>query len=197
MTIAENKAQITRPATSGHKAIKVRIISELEAFLYITIYFWLLFLAFDLYRSAILEKFNIDAVDQTLNIVKALVLGKITLIVESLHGRSKLRNGRLVFAVVSHTLLLTIILMASLVLEKIIKGAINGDPFSETIAGLGGGHIAVPLSLAAIFFVVLIPLCAFQELGRLVGSKPLSQAFFGSRTGVGFKLVTESRADHV
>jgi len=195
MNIDENEAQTARPGTSGHENLKVRVFSELEAFLYITIYFWLLFLAFDLYRSAILEKFNIGAVDETLNIVKALVLGKITLTVEYLYGRRRLRNAPLFFAVLSHALLLSVILVASLVLEKVIKGLINGDPLTETLAGLGGGHIGIPLSLGAIFFVVLIPLCAFQELGRLVGSKPLGRAFFGSRKGLAFRLVTESRAD--
>jgi hypothetical protein len=197
MNIAENEAQTARTDASGHENLKVRVVSELEAFFYITIYFWLLFLTFDLYRSALLENSNIGAAGQTLNIVKALVLGKITLIVESLYGRRRLRNVPLFIAVLSHALLLTVILMASLILEEVIKGMIHGNSLTATLAGLGGGHIAIPLSLGAIFFVVLIPLCAFQELARLVGSRPLSRSFFGSRKGLVFRLVTEPRADPV
>jgi hypothetical protein len=195
MNVADNEVRAAQPGASGHDNLKARIFSESEAFLYITIYFWVLFLAFDLYRSGILEKFNIGAADETLNIVKALVLGKVTLVVESLYGRRRLRNVPLFFAVLSHALLLSVILLASLFLEKVIKGMVHGDSFTATLAGLAGGHIGIPLSLGAIFFVVMIPLCAFQELGRLVGRKPLSRAFFGSRKGLAFRLVTESDDD--
>jgi len=178
--------------TAGRESIKTRVMSELEKFLYITIYFWVLFLTFDVYRSALLEKLNVTFASQGWAIVNALVLAKITLIVEALYARRRQRDAPLYATVLWHAAILTLVLLASLVLEEVIKAMLRGEAFGAAIVGIGGGHILLPLAVGAIFFIVLIPFCAFQELGRVVGSEALSKAFFGSREGLTVRLVTES-----
>ena len=176
---------------AGHESLKTRAMSELKAFFYITMYFWVLFLTFGLYKAAILQEHNISVEGQSFAIVNALVLAKVTLIVETFYTSRRLQNVPLVYAVLSHALLLSLILVAFHGIEEVLKAMIHGKSLAASIAGIGDGQLSNPFSMGAIFFVMLIPFCAFRELARLFGSEPFSRVFLGSRSGLTFKLVTD------
>lgn len=179
--------------TSEHESLKARAINEAKSFLYITLYFWVLFLTFDVFRATTLSAYHVDVEGQGFAIVNALVLAKVTLIVEGLYARRRLRDVPLVYCVLSHALLLTVILIAFHAIEDLVRATLHGKRLAESIADFNGEHLQGIISTGAIFLVILMPFCAFQEFARLVGGRPLRQAFFASRKGMAFSLVQEMR----
>jgi len=177
---------------ASHDSLRRRAIHEVRTFLVITLYFWVLFLTFDLYRWAAMQAHNISVEGQGFAIVNALVLAKVTLLVETLLARRKLHAMPMIYAVVGHALLLALILVAFHVLEDVVRGMWHGGSFIGSLA-LDRDHLARLLAMAAIFFVTTIPFCAFQEFARLIGHAALLRAILLPRAGLAFRLVAESQ----
>ena len=178
---------------ASHGSLRRRAIHEVRTFFVITLYFWVLFLTFDLYRWAAMQAHNISVEGQGFAIVNALMLAKVTLLVETLLARRKLHAMPMIYAVVGHALLLALILVAFHVLEDVVRGMWHGGSFIGSPA-LGRDHLARLLAMAAIFFVTTIPFCAFQEFARLIGHAALLRAILSPRAGIVFHLVAETRA---
>jgi len=181
------------PAAASHGSLRQRALHELRTFLVITLYFWVLFLTFDLYRWAAMQAHNISIEGQGFAIVNALVLAKVTLLVETLLARRRLHAMPMVYAVLGHALLLALILVAFHTLEDVVRGMWHGGSFIGSLAP-GRDHLARLLATAAIFFVTTIPFCAFQEFARLIGHAALLRAILSPRAGVVFRLTAESQA---
>jgi hypothetical protein len=186
-----------RVTTPEHESLKARAINELKSFLYITLYFWVLFLTFDVFRAGTLAEYHVSPVSQGFAIINALVLAKVTLIEEGLYARRRLRDVPLVYCVLSHALLLTAILIVFHGIEELVGAMFHGKGLAESVAAFNGGRLESILSTAVIYLVVLIPFCAFQELARLVGERALREAFFASRKGVAFSLIQEIQPNPV
>ncbi len=178
---------------AGHDSLKDRAVHELKAFIYITLYFWVLFLTFDIYRWTAFQAHNISIEGQGFAIVNALILAKVTLVVETLLARRKLRDAPMIFAVLGHALLLALVLVAFHVVEDVVRAMWHGAAFLESLE-LDRAHLARLASMGAIFFVATIPFCAFQEFVRLIGHEALLKAIFAPRAGVTFRLVAEQQA---
>ena len=115
-------AQDAALATASAHSLRQRAIHELRTFFLITLYFWVLFLTFDLYRWAAVQAHNISFEGQGFAIVKALVLAKVTLLVETLLARRKLHAMPMLYAALGHALLLALILVAFHVFEDVVRG---------------------------------------------------------------------------
>jgi hypothetical protein len=188
-----NLAQDAALATASAHSLRQRAIHELRTFFLITLYFWVLFLTFDLYRWAAVQAHNISFEGQGFAIVKALVLAKVTLLVETLLARRKLHAMPMLYAALGHALLLALILVAFHVFEDVVRGMWHGGSFIGSLAP-GRDHLTRLLAMAAIFFVTTIPFCAFQEFARLIGHAALLRAILSPRAGVVFHLVAEPQA---
>lgn len=144
---------------------------------------------FDAVRMMTLKTEGISAVSQGFAIVNALVLAKVALILEAVHKKRTVRESRLVFRVLSHSLLLTVTLIAFSLLEEGIKALIHHQALG---ANLDASHVSYILVKCAVFFILLIPFCAFQELARLLGSRQLTDLFLKPVSDDPYLLVRES-----
>ena len=159
--------------------LKERAAEELKAFVYIALYFWAFSLAFELTQTATLRSAGVTAVHHGFAIVTALVLAKVALVLESLYKKRQVRNTRLVYQVLSHAVVLTLTLIVFGAVEEGVKLLLHGGHLGEQLTWQTESFL---LAKAAVFFVALIPFCAFQELARVVGTRELTELFFGART---------------
>jgi hypothetical protein len=171
-------------------SLKARALDELRQYAIITLYLWLLFAVFSLYRRMILQEHGISAWQQGFAIVNALVFGKVILIAQALHLEAGLRKYPRIFIVLGNALIFTIVLILFHVLEDAIKAWFEGRPLATSIADFGGGTLSGFLTLGAIMFVALIPFFGMQEVARAIGGRALWDLFLTGRAQ-SFRLVED------
>jgi hypothetical protein len=171
-------------------SLKSRALDELRQYAIITLYLWLLFAVFSLYRRLILQEHGISAWQQGFAIVNALVFGKVILIAQALNLEAGLRKYPRIFIVLGNALMFTIVLILFHVLEDAVKAWFEGRPLATSVADFGGGTLSGFLTLGAIFFVALIPFFGMQEVARAVGGRALWDLFFSGRART-FRLVED------
>lgn len=175
----------------GKRSLGERAVTELEKYAVITAYLWVLFALFSLHRQ-VLQGHGISLWQQGFAIVNALVFGKVILIGDALE-LGKARTGlALAWVVMRKSLIFAALLVAFHLLEETIRAWIRGEPLSTAVAGFGGSLAGVA-TYAGIFFVVLIPFYAFQEMARLLGGDALWSLFFRPR-GNTVRLVEDEAA---
>jgi hypothetical protein len=138
----------------------------------------------------LLQENGIGVWNQSFAIVNALIFGKVILIAQALDLGGKLREQALVWIVLGKSLLFAIVLILFHIAEEAIRAWFEGLPLSTSLQDFGGGTWLGLVTYAGIFFVVLIPFFAFQEVAEVVGVAPLTDLFF-TRDKETFKLVRE------
>jgi hypothetical protein len=187
---------VTRAASAAGAAapekpsLKSRALDELRQYAVITLYLWVLFAVFSLYRRMILQEHGISVWGQSFAIVNALVFGKVILVAQALSLEAGLRKYPRIFIVLGNSVLFTIVLMAFHILEEAIKAWVEGRPLATSVADFGGGTLSGFLSMGAIFFVALIPFFGIREIARAVGGRALWDLFFTGRAQT-FHLVED------
>jgi len=171
--------------------LKERALEELKAFFYIALYFWVLSLVFELTQTMTLRSTGMSIISHGFAIVNALVLAKVALLTETFYGKRRTRNLRLVYQVLAHSLILAATLIFFSLLEEGIKAVLHGEGFG---AHFDGAHVTFILAKGAVFFVALIPFCAFQELARLFGTRELTDVFFEPQSDRPYALVRTANA---
>jgi hypothetical protein len=106
----------------------------------------------------------------------ASVFGKVILIGEALDVGKGLERRALVWVVLGKSLIFAILLLAFHIVEEAIRAWFKGQPLSASFADFGS---SVPglVTVAAIFFVALIPFFAFQEAARVLSGGALWNLF--------------------
>ena len=116
--------------------LRQRVYRGIREYLLITLYLWLIFALFDVYKAVLLAEFH-------MNLVALMALCKV--------------------------------------IEVLAVGMSRHKPLTESLGEIGGSWAGL-LCLTGIFFVMLIPFCAFSELGISLGDQKLKQLFFGERS---------------
>jgi hypothetical protein len=160
------------------KSLKERAVSELEEYAVITAYLWLLFALFGLHKQLV-QGHGISVWQQGFAIVNALIFGKVILIGQALEVGKGLERRALIWVVLGKSLIFAILLLTFHIVEEAIRLWFEGKPLSEAFADLGGTLPGL-VSVAAIFFVALIPFFAFREAGRFLGNGALWNLFLHS-----------------
>jgi hypothetical protein len=187
---SSSAASADRDAPTGKSSLKSRLFDELQKFLVITVYLWMLFALFDLYKGMILRENGVSVWAQSFTIINALIFAKVILIVQALNLGAGLQKYPLIYSALGKSLVMTMILFAFHIFEEAIRAMVKGLPLVNSIADFGGGTIRGFLTLGAIFFVTLIPFFAFREVGRVLGERALWDLFF-SRRAKTFRLIQE------
>jgi len=162
--------------------LKQKIYQGFKDYLFITLYLWLIFALFDIYRSVLVAQYHIDVVAKGLAVINALALAKIALVAKELKLDARLRNKSkpLIYPTLLNAFAFAILLGVFKLLEEVAVGMYHGESFSTSFTSWGGGSLKAIFCLAGIFFVTLIPFCAFSELEIVLGEGKLKRLFFGS-----------------
>src|SRR5271169_270899 len=127
-TSAAGAAAVEKPS------LKARALDEFRHYVVITLYLWLLFALFSLYRRMILQENGIGVWGQTFAIVNALVFAKVILIAQALHLEAGLRKYPRIYIVLGNALLFTIVLIAFHIFEDAVKAWFESRPLATSIA---------------------------------------------------------------
>jgi len=160
-----------------------RLRKELSEYLIISLYLFICFGALVFYKAAIMHNDGIEFEPFGIAIVKALIVGKFVLILQSLKIGEEKDGGRALFAVIlkKSTLFLLFIIVLT-VIEEIVVGLVHGKAVSEVVGEIGGGTLQQALAVSVLMLLILIPYFTFRLVGALLGE------------GVLWKLLTERNA---
>lgn len=167
-------------STTTHATVKERAYHEFKEFLIITLYLWVVFGLFLLYKSVILNDEHISVVARGFALINALALAKIMLIARAMHLGEWADGAPLIYPTLLKAALFSILLAIFKVLEEAGVGLYHHKTFQESIADLGGGTLKGILTLTLLLFVMLIPFFGFTELQRILGPGKLANVFFHS-----------------
>jgi hypothetical protein len=166
---------------SNSKAtLKQRFYQGMREYLVITAYLWVIFALFDIYKAVLVKQYEINLVAKSFAIINALALAKVALVARELKFDQLLRpKGKpLIYPTLLNAAAFAVLLFCFKLLEEWAVGAYHGKTFSETVSEFIGGSWQGMLCISLIFFVMLIPFCAFAELGLALGEGKLVRFFF-------------------
>jgi hypothetical protein len=161
--------------------LKAKAVHELKEYLFASFYLWVFLAMFIWYKALVLSEQHISFVANGVALINALVLGKFLLIAKAFHPGRQVEDKPLIYPTLLKSAILAIIVAILKGLEEIIVGHFHGKSVAESIADLGGGSGKAILLETVILFVVLIPITAFGELGRVVGEEKLHALFLRPR----------------
>jgi hypothetical protein len=167
--------------TDAQRTLKQRAIHGVREYLIISLYLFVVFSLFILYKSVILAEYHLDFELHGFALINALALGKIMLVAQELHFADRFKNSPLIYPTLLKSLAFSILLACFKIAEDFAVGKFHGKSFQESISDLAGGTWKGVLVLTVLLFVVLIPFFAFTELRRVFGENRLVRAFFRSR----------------
>ncbi len=172
--------------SAGMKSLKARAIGEMKEYLLITLYLWLLFALFAEYKRFLLQENGINLWNQTYAIVNAMIFAKVVLLGEVLKVGKRLQEEALIWLVLGKSLLFSILLLLFHIAEESIRAWFEHLPLAVSIRSLGGGTWQGVLIYLALLFVTLVPLFAFKEVQRVLGSDTMRSLLF-TRGGSGWR----------
>ncbi len=181
MSAQVTNTELKQPKSSQEKrTVKQRAYEELKEFLAISLYLWVVFALFLLYRSVLLSEGHFPLMAHGFALINALALGKIVLIAQGLHFAEDMKGRPLIYPTLYKSAAFAVILGIFKVIEEAGIGWYHGKSFTQSIADLGGGTLEGILALVAILAVLLIPFFAFSELRGAFGEGTLRRLFFTS-----------------
>jgi hypothetical protein len=167
--------------STPHGNLKEKAYHELKEFLLITVYLWVVFGLFLLYKSVILNEEHINTLAKGLALLNALALAKIMLLARAMHLGEWVDDAPLIYPTLVKSALFSVVLAIFKIIEEAGIGLYHHKSFQQSIADLGGGTLKGILTLTLLLFVTLIPFFGFSELQRILGKGKLAQVFFRQR----------------
>jgi hypothetical protein len=168
-------------ADEPKRTLKQKAYQGLKEYVAISLYLWLVFSLFVVYRAILQSDERFSLVAHGMALINALALGKILLIAKELHFAENFKDKPLIYPTLFKSVAFAVILGFFKVLEEAGIGWYHGESFSQSISDLGGGTLNGILAMMAILAVLLIPFFAFTELGEVLSRSKLVNLFFSSR----------------
>lgn len=166
---------------AGHEGLKARAIQELRRYLVISLYLWVLLGSFAVYRRLIAAEAGTAYVHYGIALVEALIIGKVVLI-GSLFGFTRRFEDRpLIVPVVYKSIVFGVLVLAFGVVEHGIDGWIHHKGFVGGMLELRKVGFDELCARIVTLIVALVPLFAFEEIGRVIGAQKLAGWFFAER----------------
>jgi hypothetical protein len=163
------------------RALKQKALQEAREYLLISLYLFVVFSLFVLYKWVILAEDHIDFALHGFALFNALALAKVMLVAQDLHLADRFRDAPLIYPTLLKSFVFTIVLACFKVAEEGVMGMLHGKSFRESAVLVAGASGKEELVFASLFFVMLIPFFGFTELRRVFGEDRLVGAFFNSR----------------
>jgi hypothetical protein len=167
--------------SDAHRILAGKILQGIKEYLFITLYLWVVFALFALYRSVILAENGIAFTPQGFALINALAMAKVILTAQKLRLADQFKDAPLIYPTLVKSAAFTVVLTCFKVLEAFAVSKYRGRSFREGIEEIGDGTLSGFLSLMVILLVLLIPFFGFTELRRVFGQDKLERAFFKSR----------------
>ena len=164
------------------RSVKERLVEEINKFLVIAIYLWVLLTLFVLQERIVLSREHLsDLTPLGFALVNALVLGKVVLIAEDLRFASHLDDWPLIYPTLFKSAAFAILCLAFYILEETLLGLWHGKLLVESLPPIARGGAQGVVLAAITLSVEFIPLFGVRELARVLGRRELRALFFRAR----------------
>jgi hypothetical protein len=175
----------TMPAQGhDHGDFKAKAMKMFWKVVIATVYLWILFALFNLYKTALLNEHGIDYWDQGYAFFSAMVFGKVLLIGDMMGVGQGLRKRALAWVVLGRSLIFAGLIIFFHGLLNVIRAWYEAQPVADSIMKIGGGTWLGFWVYAAILFFMLIPLAAFRELSFVLGENVVWKLMTSSERNV-------------
>ena len=171
---------------AGRNAAR-RALHQAKEFAAMFLYLWVLFSLFAIYKSIVRIEYPLNYPSQSLAFANAFVLAKVMLVAEDFHFGSRFQDRSLAYPIVHKAFVFTFILLCFYIVEHVVFGVWEGLSVNDSFPRFGGKGLEAIVAIALIIFVVLLPYCAFREIGRVVGRDALRSLLF-NRQALTYRL---------
>jgi hypothetical protein len=149
----------------------------------VSTYLAVFFCALVTYTMLLLRKHNVssETLNYTFAIINALIIGKVILIGEMMRLGKRTETRPLYQSVLLKSVLFGLLVFVFHLLEEFVKRLIHGEPSRTVWHNL---HFDDLIGRSIVVFCAFLPLFAFRELRRVLGSEKLYAIFFNPRTAI-------------
>lgn len=166
---------------TSNQNVKQRVWNAMKEFLVVTIYLWVIFGLFALYKSVILAEDHVPFAAKGFALINAMVLAKVMVIAKEFRFGEGFDDSPLIYPTLTKSASFCVLLASFKIIEESAVGMFHGKSFQQSIANLGGGTWQGILCLTLLLFVTLIPFFGFTELEKCLGEGKVKNLFFRSR----------------
>lgn len=167
--------------SESNGTLKQKAYKELKEYLAISLYLWLVFGLFVIYKAVLLSEHGFSLTGHGMALFNALALGKIMLVARAFHFADYFKEKPLIYPTLLKSAAFAVVLGCFKIIEEAGVGWYRGKSFGESIVEIGGGTLGGILAMVAILAVLLIPFFAFTELRQILGRDKLVKLFLTSR----------------
>lgn len=161
--------------------LKHRLVHEVERYLIMFLYLWVLLGLFVLNEAVTLQEHRIPFAAHGFALINALVLAKVMLIAEDLNLGARLQPRPLIYPIVTEALLLTVLFIVFHFIEHIVIGLFEHEGLQASVPSIGGGGVRGVVLVGLILFFSLIPFFAFRRVTREIGVERMREMMLGPR----------------
>src|SRR5271169_1014742 len=123
------------------RTFKQKAYQGLKEYLAISLYLWLVFGLFVLYKAVLLSEQHFSLLAHGIALFNALALGKVMLIAQELHFAEHFKDEPLIYSTLFKSAAFALVLGLFKILEEAGVGWYHGKSFSESISEIGGGSL--------------------------------------------------------
>jgi hypothetical protein len=165
-------------------SLKGRAINEAKNFALIVLYCWVAVSLFDIHKLIILRTQHLESAlhfKLGLNLLNAIVLGKVILLGNTLHFAERFKNRALIYPILFKSACFAVLLVCFEIVEGGVIGMLHGKTVAQSIPQMGGGGLEGKALAAVMLFVTLIPLFMSTEIRRALGEAEFHSLMFKDR----------------
>ena len=161
--------------------IKQKLKHELHLYIFYTLFLFVFFCAFNLYRRLILMEYPISQLHYGYAFIESLILAKIILLGQTFGLGERFDNKPLIIPTVYKTIVFTLFVMAFGVLEHFLMGFVHHESAKVLYHKLFERGIYEILARDLVMLFVFILFFALLEIDRVMGEGKLFALFFRER----------------
>jgi len=163
------------------KGLKQTILHELIRYWLIVLYMTIFFGAFASFRRLLLAHYGISYEDYGIAVIRALVLGKVVLVAETLRLGRGYEEEPLIVPTLYKTFLFTVCVAVFDIAEGLVRGFLGGLGSIGAVDDVVSRFNYEWLSRVLVIFLAFLPFFAVRELRRVLG-EGVTDIFFRRRS---------------
>lgn len=170
------------------RSLKDRVIVEVKNFAWIVFYSWVAISLFDIHKVIVLRTQHLESAlhfKLGLNLLNAVVLGKVVLLGDTLKLAERFKNRALIYPILFKSACFAVLLVCFEIVEGVVIGILHGKTVAQSIPQMGGGGLEGKALVGMTLFVTLIPLFMSTEIRRALGEAEFHSLMFKDRPTAG------------
>lgn len=162
--------------------LKARALEEFKLYSLCTAYLFVALGSFILYRRLILAEAGVPYLNYGIAAIEAMVIAKVILIGRVFKVGTRYEDKPLAISVAYKSILFGLVVLAFGIVERIVTGLFKHDAPAAIVQNLKDVGIYELLARVLMMTIAFVPLFAFWELGRVIGSTRLKALFLEGPT---------------